>query len=127
MRARPPHPVTTRAIRRRGDRRAAIAPPAGCYDESMTSQSDDVDALLDRASVLYQAVLGRPIDDGARAALAAKAGAQRDPAFFLTVQLTQSSEFTSRLVQRAQDAHLHLIHHARDIMVRRLLPPARSI
>ena len=82
---------------------------------------------LNRASVLYEAILGRPIDEGARNALAGQTGKQDDNGFHLAMQLLYSSEFMETLLARVVDAHLYLIHHARQIMVRRLLPPAASI
>ena len=92
----------------------------------MTPPSRDR-AALDRASTLYEAILGREIDEGARAALAAAKNHEDDRGFSLAVRLFCSSEFMERLVTRAIDAHLFFVHRAREIMIRRLLPPAESI
>jgi len=94
---------------------------------SATEDTPDVDALLERASTLYQAALGRPMDEGARAGMTKRIVAEGDPGLKLAMQLVFSTEFTSRLLAHAIDAHLFLIHRARDLMVRRLLPSARSI
>lgn len=95
--------------------------------KSSSSTSEHDRLVLDRASVLYEAVLGRAIDDGARSALASRAAHDADFGFSLAVQLLCSAEFMDKLIARAIDAHLFLIHRARQLMVRRLLPPAASI
>lgn len=82
---------------------------------------------LDRASVLYEAILGRAIDDGARTALASQTAHDADFGFSLAMQLLCSTEFMDKLIGRAIDAHLFLMHRARQVMVRRLLPSATSI
>ena len=87
----------------------------------------EVEALLQEASTLYRVALGREIDQGARANLAERAVAEGDLGFKLALQLLFSTEFTNRLLSHATDAHLFLIHRARDLMVRRLLPSAKSI
>ena len=81
---------------------------------------------LDRASALYTAILGRSIDEGARASLLAKPF-DDDPDFALTVQLLYSGEFLAKLLGRSVEAHLFLMHRARQVMVRRLLPAAAAI
>ncbi len=79
------------------------------------------------ATALYEAILGRPIDAGAIATFASAEGGERADGFSLAMRLTSSSEFVDRLVRRAVEAHLFLIHRARDVMIRRFLPPAESI
>jgi SAM-dependent methyltransferase len=80
----------------------------------------------ERGEALYEAILGRPIDEPARAALSANA-AEGEDGFSLALRLVCSSEFVARLADRAVDAHLFLIHRARDVMIRRLLPGADAI
>ena len=93
----------------------------------ISAPSHSGNEVLDRASALYEALLGRAIDDGARNAIAAQRADETDAGFALAVQLLYSAEFMERLVDRAIEAHLFLIHRARQIMVRRLLPSAGAI
>jgi SAM-dependent methyltransferase len=77
------------------------------------------------ARALYRALLGREIDEGALNALASAATPPTN--FEQGLQLAMSSEYLTRLTTFARDAHLYLIHRARQIMVRRLLPPADHV
>jgi SAM-dependent methyltransferase len=90
----------------------------------MTTQGD---AGLAEARVLFETALGRPLDQDAEAAIAARIAAGHFDGFALLIEVIGSSEFTNRLLARKVDAHLGLIHRARLIMVRRLLPFARDI
>ena len=92
---------------------------------SDTNQADPARDAVARTAALYEAILGRQIDEGARIALASAAGDDRG--FSLAMRLFCSSEFMDKLVRRAVDAHLFLLHRAREVMIRRLLPPGRSI
>lgn len=83
--------------------------------------------LLGEACRLFEGVLGRPIDEAAKAGLAHRVTSREYDALALVVELIGSSEFMSRLLAHAISAHLGLINHARQIMVRRLLPPAPRI
>ena len=67
------------------------------------SKTDDGDTLLDRECVLYEAILGRPIDDGARKVLAARSGREDDLGFSLAMQLLFSSEFMDKLVSMLEN------------------------
>jgi SAM-dependent methyltransferase len=79
------------------------------------------------ARTLFETVLGRPIDPQAEASLTKRiAAGQHDP-FALLMEVIGSSEFTNRLLAKKVEAHLGLINRARQIMVRRLLPPAEHI
>ena len=89
--------------------------------------SETTRPALVQATALYEAILGRPIDAGAISTFAGADDAEHADGFNLAMRLTSSSEFVDRLVRRAIDAHLFLIHRARDVMIRRLLPPAESI
>ena len=89
----------------------------------MNSSND----ALRRASALYDALLGRDLDEGARRAVEARAASGTDVGFSFAMELICSVEFTDKLLARVIDAHLALIHRARQLMVRRLLPPAASI
>lgn len=87
----------------------------------------DRDAALERASALYRAVLGRDIDEGARQSILARIDAGTYDDFLLALEFAFSSEFMGRIVERALDAHIYCVHRARQVMVRRLLPPAKQI
>jgi SAM-dependent methyltransferase len=91
------------------------------------ASSIDRDAALERASTIYRGLLGREIDEGARQAILAKFDAGTHDDFLLALQVAYSSEFMGKLVERAIDAHLYCVHRARQVMVRRLLPPALQI
>lgn len=95
--------------------------------KSSSSTSAHDRPVLDRASVLYEAILGREIDSGARIALASQNVGDTDFGFSLAMQLLCSSEFMDKLLDHVIDAHLFLMHRCRQVMVRRLLPPAASI
>ena len=92
-----------------------------------SQDSETTRLALAQAAALYEAILGRPIDAASIAAVAGTAEGAHADGFSLAMRLSSSSEFVDRLVRRAADAHLFLIHRARDVMIRRLLPPAKSI
>ncbi len=85
------------------------------------------DNVLANACILFETVLGRPIDSDAKASLAKRVARGAYDHFALLIELIGSSEFTNRLLAKRIEAHLGLINRARQIMVRRLLPPAESI
>lgn len=91
--------------------------------------AEDRDALeaLAAARTLFETTLGRRIEPQAEAALARRIAEGNYDAFALLVELIGSSEFTNRLLANKVAAHLGLINRARQIMVRRLLPPAARI
>jgi len=92
----------------------------------MQLEADDLQTLAD-ASLMFRLVLGRPLDPATEAALARRfADAAYDP-FTLLIELIGSSEFTERLLAKPVAVHLGLINRARQIMVRRLIPPADEI
>ena len=89
-----------------------------------TPSPANMEALADARS-LYRALLGREIDEGAVNALVS---APKPPSSFeQSMQLLMSPEYLTWLTRHAADAHLYLIHRARQIMVRRLLPPADDV
>ena len=80
---------------------------------------------LEQACSLYRTLLGREIDE---AALSQVLMCGSPPSGFeLALQLLSSAEFLGKLLARAADVHLNLIHRARQIMVHRLLPPADTV
>lgn len=85
------------------------------------------EASLARADTLYRMLLGRPIDGGALESIRAGMAAGTYDDFLLGLQVNCSAEYMGRLVERAIDAHIYFVHRARQVMVRRLLPPARQI
>ena len=89
-----------------------------------TPSAANMEAVANARS-LYRALLGREIDGGAVDALASAPSPPSD--FEQALQLVMSPEFLTRLTTRAPEAHLYLIHRARQIMVRRLLPPADHV
>lgn len=89
-----------------------------------TPSAANIEAVANARS-LYRSLLGREIDEGAVNALATSPTPL--PSFQQSLQLVLSPEFLTRLTTRASDAHLYLIHRARQIMVRRLLPPANHV
>jgi SAM-dependent methyltransferase len=80
---------------------------------------------LDDAAALYRALLGRPIDDGARDMIVSFPTPPEN--LELALRVVMSPEFLTRLTRNSIAAHLHLIHRARQIMVRRLLPAADRV
>jgi SAM-dependent methyltransferase len=82
---------------------------------------------LRQAEKVYQALLGRDIDPGAAEAIQAQARAAGFDPFLFGLQIQLSGEYLDRLIARATDAHLLLIHAARLRMIRRFLPAARRI
>jgi len=93
----------------------------------MTNRIDGEEEPLRQARVLFEAVLGRPVDADAAASLKRRVSSDQFDAFAWLVELIGSSEFVDRLLARSVDAHLGLINRARQIMVRRLLPSAKRI
>ncbi len=92
----------------------------------MAEPHDALDSLA-AARTLFETTLGRPIEPQAEAALSRRISEGSYDAFALLVELIGSSEFTNRLLANKVAAHLGLINRARQIMVRRLLPPAERI
>ena len=88
------------------------------------NSSDDA---LRRASALYETLLGRDLDEGARQAIMARVAKGADIGFSFAIELMCSAEFTDHILAGVIDVHPALIHRARQLMVRRLLPPAASI
>jgi predicted SAM-dependent methyltransferase len=97
--------------------------------EMPTAQEDSsgTKRALDEATTLFEAALGRAMEPAAKQALADRIKAGQHDAFALVVELLCSVEFNNHLLARAIDAHLYLIHRARHVMVRRLLPAANDI
>jgi SAM-dependent methyltransferase len=85
------------------------------------------DAVLERADALYHLLLGRGLDPGAAESIRGRIAAGTYDDFQLGLQVDCSSEYLGRLVARAADAHIYFVHRSRQMMVRRLLPPARQI
>ncbi len=94
---------------------------------SRADHTADLGSSLERASLLYQALLGRDLDEPARQSLSNRVRDGTFDEFALALQLAYSSEFLGRLCERAIDAHLYLIHRARQLMIRRLLPAAAHV
>lgn len=93
----------------------------------MTNERTTGEIILAEARMLFETALGRPIDPDAERSLAKRVSGGQHDHFALLIELIGSSEFTNRLLARKIDAHLGLINRARQIMVRRLLPPAEQI
>ena len=99
-----------------------LPPGAGPKTETLREANRE---KLEKARVLYRALLDREIDEGAAKSLAE--GDRLPTDLELSLQVVMSPEFLRRLTNRALEAHLHLIHRARQIMVRRLLPPGDAV
>lgn len=76
---------------------------------------------MDTTAALFEAFLGRPIDSSAAAGFADRAPLS------MAIELFLSAEVTERLLAEAIEHHLFFIHRSRQIMIRRLLPPAARI
>lgn len=82
---------------------------------------------ISRLEVLYQTLLGRSIDACARSEARARVREGTYREFGRALELLCSGEHLDQLMAKAVECHLSLIHRARSIMVRRLLPQARRI
>ena len=85
------------------------------------------DAQLAEARTLFEVALGRPIEPAAEASLVKRIANEQYDRFAFLIELIGSTEFIGQLLVRKVEAHLALIHRARQIMVRRLLPQGDDI
>lgn len=85
------------------------------------------DEFLSRFEALFEVVLGRPMDSVARMHASGLADSSPNAMFGKAVELSCSGEYLQRLEAAAIECHLALMHRARTLMVRRLLPHGRRI
>ena len=85
------------------------------------------EAAVEQANALYRMLLGREIDPGAVESIGAQIKAGTYDPFLLGLQINCSTEYMDRVIARAMYTHAYFVHRAREIMVRRLLPPAKHI
>lgn len=92
-----------------------------------TTKQDQDELLLSRLDALFEVVLGRPMDPVARMKASGQVDAGPDAMFSKAVELICCGEYLQRLEAAAIECHLALMHRARTLMVRRLLPQGRRI